>query len=1021
MAADGFLNFNTKIDESGFNSGLSKLASNAAKGIAAVGSAVGGMSVYAIKVGSDFEAAMSRVQAISGATGSELEELTETAKQLGIDTKFSATEAAQAMENLASAGFDTNEIIAATPGMMDLAAAAGEDLANSADIAASTLRGFGLEASEAGHVADVLAENANRTNAAVADTGEAMKYIAPVAHAMGISFEECAAAVGLLANAGIKGGQAGTTLRSALTRLVNPTEEMTETMDALGMSFFDSEGKMLSLSEIIRVLQKSTANLTEEQRNQALATIFGQEALSGMLALIDAGPEQLDELTNAFENCEGAAADTAAVMNDNLQGSFSTLQSSLEALGIEAYEKFEEPLRQACEAGIESVEELTREMKSGKLSKATEKVAEGFGDLIELAADLAAKTIPVLVNALALVIDHGEEIVTIVGMIGAAIVAVKATQTISGWVSAFQTASSAVDAYNVKLLACTMAGQSFNGSLNLMQTAVGLFTGKVNLATAAQTAFQAVSTALGGPVGVAAAAIGALGAGFVALAMNVETANAAHQKNMQAMQDEIDAFEDLKAAQEESLKSNLAEINNLESLNAELQTLVDANGRVKEGYEARANYIVGELNEALGLNMQLTNGEIQGYNELSSSIDTMIAKKRAQIILESQEAAYKEALTNVTEAQIEANKKLDEYNKIKAENDAKIIELEKQKAAATGYAAMSIQDEINSLQYQTITAEAEYNKQQEVVQGYYDAINTYETNATRLASDNAEEIAKIESSVVASKANTTAGKKRELEEQKRNEESYLAYLEETYKNSNDEIELQQIESQKRKIQNIDNELNALTSTVEGEIPTFGGAFRDLMNAGISAASDEAGGFYTVGQEAGQGLKNGLSSTISSIANTAASAVRQAIDAARAEQDSHSPSKEWEKLVGESAGEGMAVGLDNSQKVVNSSVKELVAGAKSQAEKLAKGFQDLLSTGHLESYIADLRSKAQSNAYTFGNVASMPSLSYANSPGQTGPQTIYQIEQSFYNNGTTKPSEAAQEMVDAARRMEWNKK
>src|SRR5699024_2600869 len=128
----------------------------------------------------------------------------------------------------------------------------------------------------------------------------------------------------------------------------------------------------------------------------------------------------------------------------------------------------------------------------------------------------------------------------------------------------------------VKLLACTMDGQSFNGSLNLMQTAVGLFTGKVNLATAAQTAFQAVSTALGGPVGVAAAAIGALGAGFVALAMNVETANAAHQKNMQAMQDEIDAFEDLKAAQEESLKSNLAEINNLESLNAELQTLVDA-------------------------------------------------------------------------------------------------------------------------------------------------------------------------------------------------------------------------------------------------------------------------------------------------------------------------------------------------------------------------------------------------------------------------------------------------------------
>lgn len=166
--------------------------------------ALAGVSTAAIKVGSDFEAQMSRVKAISGATGEEFEKLKNQAIQLGADTAFSSTQAAEGMENLAAAGFATNEIIEAMPGLLDLAAASGEDLANSSDIAASTLRGFGLAASDAGHIADVLAENANRTNSSVAETGEAMKYIAPLARAAGISMEETAAAIGIMANAGIQ-------------------------------------------------------------------------------------------------------------------------------------------------------------------------------------------------------------------------------------------------------------------------------------------------------------------------------------------------------------------------------------------------------------------------------------------------------------------------------------------------------------------------------------------------------------------------------------------------------------------------------------------------------------------------------------------------------------------------------------------------------------------------------------------------------------------------------------------------
>lgn len=296
--------------------------------------AIAGVATAAVKTTADFEAQMSRVQAISGATGEDLQALEDQAIQLGASTKFSASEAAQGMENLASAGFSTQEIMAAMPGMLDLAAASGEDLAASSDIAASTLRGFGLEAEQAGHVADVLAKNAADTNAAVADTGEAMKYVAPVAAAMGISFEECAAAIGIMSDAGIKGSQAGTSLRGALSRLAKPTDVMQQKMDELGLSFFDGEGKMLSLSDMTAMLQDKLSGLTQEERNNALVTIFGQESLSGMLALMQAGSGRVDELTESYLNCDGAAAEMADTMQNNLKGQIEELSGTVETIAI---------------------------------------------------------------------------------------------------------------------------------------------------------------------------------------------------------------------------------------------------------------------------------------------------------------------------------------------------------------------------------------------------------------------------------------------------------------------------------------------------------------------------------------------------------------------------------------------------------------------------------------------------------------------------------------------------------------
>ena len=402
MAYDGTLKFDTKVDPSGFSSGISKIAGIAKTGLGAAVTAIGAVSTalstaggFIAKTGMDFEAQMSRVKAISGATGSEFESLKQQAIDLGAATSFSATESAQAMENLASAGFSVSEIMDAMPGMLDLAASSGEDLASSADIASSTLRAFGLEASEAGHVADVLAKNAANTNAAVMDTGYAMKYVAPVAHSAGWSLEEVTAAIGKMADAGIKGEQAGTTLRGALTRMMNPTDAMADAMEELGVTFYDSEGKMKSLSTIIDELQTATAGLTEEQRDNKIATIFGTEALSGMKVLLSSSKEELDSLTEGLKNSDGAAKEMAETMQDNLKGATEEFMGSLETLGISIYEQMQEPLKNAVSQGTEYINQLTETFRSGGLKEA---VAEAGNIFAELAVKAAEKA-PEMINA----------------------------------------------------------------------------------------------------------------------------------------------------------------------------------------------------------------------------------------------------------------------------------------------------------------------------------------------------------------------------------------------------------------------------------------------------------------------------------------------------------------------------------------------------------------------------------------------------------------------------------------------
>ena len=313
---------------------ISKLASIAKNPVVQGASLIGASFGVAESVNSfqDFESMMSQVKAISGATGQAFDDLTAKAQEMGATTKFTATESAEAFNYMAMAGWKPQQMIDGISGIMSLAAASGEDLGTTSDIVTDALTAFGLQAGDAGHFADVLAQASANANTNVSMLGESFKYVAPVAGAMNYSVEDTSLALGLMANASIKGSMAGTALKTSLANMAAPTDSMAAAMDKYGISLTDSEGNMKSLRGVIDNLRGSLGGLSETEQTAAASTIFGKEAMAGMLAIINASEEDYNKLSTAIGNSKDAAEGMADTMLDNLKGSFTLMQSAIEGM-----------------------------------------------------------------------------------------------------------------------------------------------------------------------------------------------------------------------------------------------------------------------------------------------------------------------------------------------------------------------------------------------------------------------------------------------------------------------------------------------------------------------------------------------------------------------------------------------------------------------------------------------------------------------------------------------------------------
>lgn len=420
MAYDGTLKFDTSIDSKGFQSGIDGIGSIAEKGLKATGAilagtatAIGAIGAASVKVGSDFEASMSKVAAISGATGDDLKALTDKAKEMGATTKFSASESADALQYMAMAGWKTEDMLNGLEGIMNLAAASGEDLATTSDIVTDALTAFGLSAEDSTHFADVLAQASSNANTNVGMMGETFKYVAPVAGALGYTAEDTALAIGLMANSGIKASQAGTSLRSIMSRMAKPTKEVQGAMDKLGVSLTDSNGNMKSLNEVMGDLRNGFAGLSEAEAAEMAAALGGQEAMSGLLAIVNASDDDFDKLSDAIYSCDGAAKRMADTMNDNLQGQITILKSGLEGLGISLYENMEAPLKEVVKEAQNMVQQLQDAFNNGGLDSLVTKAGEVMAQIVTEVAQAAPKLIGTAENLVGSfiqgIVDHKSE------------------------------------------------------------------------------------------------------------------------------------------------------------------------------------------------------------------------------------------------------------------------------------------------------------------------------------------------------------------------------------------------------------------------------------------------------------------------------------------------------------------------------------------------------------------------------------------------------------------------------------
>ena len=660
-----------------------------------------------VSAGIDFDSAMSKVEAVSGASADEMERLSAKAEEMGKKTKFSASESAEAFNYMAMAGWKTEDMLSGIEGVMNLAAASGSDLATTSDIVTDALTAMGYSAGDAGRLADVMAAASSNANTNVEMMGATFKYAASVAGSLGYSMEDVAVATGLMANSGIKGEQAGTALRSIMQRLATDTGGAATAMHKMGVETTNADGTMRPLGDVMDDLRKNMSNLTDEQKTATAKTIAGTEAMGGLLAIVNASESDYEKLTKAVKGSAGAAEDMANTMQNNVGGKLTLLKSQLEGVYLTIWKKVEPSISKAIDTISKVISKVDWEAFGKKAGEALEKLAQGFEWIV----------------------DHKELVVGAVTAITGAFAVKKVTDFASGLAGVASKISSLI-------APASAAATAVSGASGAMATVGTATAGAASSTGLLATAFGALTS----PVGLAVAGVTALSAVVLATGGAFKKSTSEIEKNAKATNDIVkeqktftQSVEENTKARNENLKNANKELENADALTYRLGRLAEKEElSTSEKKEMKA--IVDELNKLMPeLNLQIDD-ETGKLKENTSKIEANVEARKN---LNSAEAE-RTNLTGITEDMTTAENDLAEAVKQNEKNEKAYLEAKKKREEFEAkYTPQQIANNV-ALQNELIRLVQAEEKAQKTYEKGSKAISEYESTLTGLKDEYAK-------------------------------------------------------------------------------------------------------------------------------------------------------------------------------------------------------------------------------------------------------------------------------------------
>lgn len=929
-----------------------------------------------IETGSSFEASMSQVAATMGITSREIEAGSENyelmaaaAKSCGQTTKYSASEAAEALNYLALAGYDARKSAETLPKVLDLAAAGGLDLAYASDLVTDSMAALELETSKLDNYIDEMARTSQKSNTSVAQLGEATLVCAGAVSLAGQSLETMNAELGVLANSGIKGAEGGTHLRNVILSLSAPTKKSAEAIEELGLQINDSSGNMRDLNDILTDLNAAMEGMSSSEKTKIINRIFNKTDIAAVNALLKGTGGEFENLKAELQNCSGAAADMAATMNNNLKGKVTILQSSLEALGISAYEIFDADMKKAVDGATNAVGRLQNAIDRGDLGVSLNKMSKALGEFCENAIDVGEDALPVVIDGLTWLLDNAD--IVIAG--------------VSGIVAANLTMNTVVPAIKAVQVAWT-AYQTANEG-----------------ATVAQWLLNAAMSA--NPAGIMITAIAGLTAAVAAYIIINEDCQTVMDETSQKTWELIEGTRELNETYENSVSERQQSREEMESeaaqakkLAEELKTLAEKTNKTRDE-EARMKMIVEQLNKIVpDLNLAINDqtGELNmSTDAIYSNIDAMMALSRAE--------AAREDLAKIAEEQYEAEKKLAELREQEVEQH-KVLEQAEEKLAES---YEKIREQLGDLnEYYNAELEFEKDRIQDTYDSLVQSIKETEDTINELGNEYADTMSYISAQEDMAKASTEAlgdaavGTAADFQEMSTGiadafTEMYDSVFESVQKQINlfSEFKGEAELSTQELLNNMQSQVDGITQWADNlealadrginqgllrhlaDLGPEGAAYvatfaemtdeelqkaNELFEQSLVLSNDTANkvaeAYEKAGQNAAAGFADGIEESAEEVAKTAGKMAQSTIDEAKVVLDINSPSKEFEEI-GEYAARGLAQGIKDNQKDVTAEIDALCSavlktgqdGIKksdwvSIGEKISEGMAEGIKSG-----------------------------------------------------------------------------